>query len=63
MVAGKPSSEESLGFAALDKVPSTGEGSRRSNSFGDSQVAKELPEQAWIEEEGGAPCPPYWDSM
>lgn len=32
---------------ALDKDPSTGEGSRRNNPFSDSQIAKEPPEQAW----------------
>lgn len=51
MVAGRPNSEESLVFAALDKGPSTGEGSRRNSPLGDSQVAQEPPEQAWTREE------------
>lgn len=62
-MAGKPRSEESPEFAALAKGPSTGEGSRRNNPFGVSQVAKGPPEQAWAGEEvphvplGKAWCP------
>lgn len=50
-------------FTALAKGPSTGEGSRRNNPFGVSQIAKGPPERAWAGEEvphvplGKARCP------